>query len=260
MHDKMDYSKTACFPLARKMKGLDGFLKLLVKVSRIFAHGHGNGKYADYNLDAFQNNNFTVGSIAKLLRNLEDLPTKSLRSLFRGDDSTKLYQTLFTGSKICLNSLGDVPLTPLKLDHQLSPVLYIQIDNSWRKNKNMYVFCLWSFLVARRIVKEAVVSFMIVGHTHNDLEVLFGQWSMKFCKEDHPTLSSMMQSYMKLKKSPFIPHLIEEVPDFKAYIKPYSRMNNKQLMGHSNGRQYKFFIDNNGWLTMQYKLACIEIL
>jgi len=68
MHDKMDHSKTACPALAKKTKALDGFMKLLVKVTAMFAHGHGNGKYAHYNLDVFQSDsNFTMGPIAKLL-------------------------------------------------------------------------------------------------------------------------------------------------------------------------------------------------
>ena len=91
MHDKMDHSKTAC-ALARKTKALDGFMKLLVKVTRMFAHGHGDEKYAHYSLDVFpSDNNFIVGSIAKLLQNLEDPPAKSSRLLFQGGGSTHLY-------------------------------------------------------------------------------------------------------------------------------------------------------------------------
>ena len=54
-----------------------------------------------------------------------------------------------------------------------------------------------------------------------------------------------MLSYMSMEDAPFIPHLIKEVPNFKAYVRPYIGMNKKQLVGHSNGRQYKFFVDNN---------------
>jgi hypothetical protein len=36
-------------------------------------------------------------------------------------------------------------------------------------------------------------------------------------------------------------------------------MNKKQLVGHSQGRQYKFFMDDNGWPIMQYKMACTDI-
>ena len=141
----------------------------------------------------------------------------------------------------------------------MPPVLHIQMDNSWKENKNKYVFCFWSLLVARRIVKEVVVSFMIVGHTHDDIDASFGRWSMALREKDHPTLPLLMQSYMEMEEVPFIPHLIEEVPDFKAYVKPYIGMKKKQLVGYSNGRQYRFFMDDNEWPIMQYKLACTDI-
>ena len=259
MHDKMDHSKTACPALARKTKALEGFMKLPMKVTGMFAHGHGDGKYAHFSLDVFpSDSNFTIASIAKLLRDLEDPPVKSSRLLFRGSGSTMLYRALLRGSEVCMDSLGRVPSQPIEA-RPLPPVLHIQMDNSWRENKNRYVFCFWSLLVARRIVKEVVVSFMIVGHTHDDIDASFGRWSMELREKDHPTLPLLMQSYMNMEAVPFIPHLIEEVADFKSYIKPYIGINKKQLVGHSKGRQYKFFMDDNGWPIMQYKLACTNL-
>ena len=99
-------------------------------------------------------------------------------------------------------------------------------------------------------MKEMVVSFMIVGHTHNDIDALFGRWSMEPCDKDHPTLPLLMQSYMSMEEAPFIPQLIEEVPDFKAYMRPSIGMNKKQLVGHSNRRQFKDFVDDNKWPIM----------
>ena len=119
----------------------------------------------------------------------------------------------------------------------------------------MYIFCFWSLLVARQIVKEMVVSFMIVGHTHDDIDASFGWWSMELRGKDHPTLSLLMLPYMSMEEAPFIPHLIKEVPDFKAYVRPYIGMNKKQLVDHSSGRQYKLFVDDNEWPIMQYKRA-----
>ena len=105
MHEKMDHSKTTCPALARKTKALDGFMKLPVKVTGMLAHGYGDEKYAHYSLDMFpSDSNFTMGSITKLLRDLEDPPTKSSPSLFQGGGSTHLYEALLQGSEICIAS------------------------------------------------------------------------------------------------------------------------------------------------------------
>jgi len=105
----MDHSKTTCPALARKTKALEGLMKLSVKVMGMFAHGHEDGKYTHYSLDVFKtDSNFTVGSIAKLLRDLEASSAKSSGLLFQGADNTNLYPTLLKGNEICVNSLGDI--------------------------------------------------------------------------------------------------------------------------------------------------------
>jgi hypothetical protein len=75
--------------------------------------------------------------------------------------------------------------------------------------------------VAKNIFKEVFVSFLMEGHTHDDIDALFGRWSMKLHEEDFPTIPLLMKSYMDLDHMPVIPHMIEEVSDFKAFIKSY---------------------------------------
>jgi hypothetical protein len=68
MHDKMDHAKTASPIFLHKTKQLDGLMKLLVLVTGMLAHGHGDVRYAHYGLDIFAHDaNYTVGSFAKLL-------------------------------------------------------------------------------------------------------------------------------------------------------------------------------------------------
>ena len=64
----MDHTKTASHVLLYKTKQLDGLMKLLVAVTSMLAHGHGDVCYAHYGLDIFAHDaNYTVGSFAKLL-------------------------------------------------------------------------------------------------------------------------------------------------------------------------------------------------
>jgi hypothetical protein len=70
----------------------------------------------------------------------------------------------------------------------LPPVLYIQLDNACSDNKNRYTFCFFSLLVANGVFREVYVNFMLVGHTHEDIDALFGRWSMRLRGESmlHP--------------------------------------------------------------------------
>ena len=58
------------------------------------------------------------------------------------------------------------------------------------------------------------MNFMIFGHTHDDIDALFGRWSMALKKESFPTILMLMKSFMDVEAVPTIPHLIEEVLDF----------------------------------------------
>ena len=78
IHDKMDRSKTSSLHFSHKSKHIDSFMKLPIFVRGMIAHGHGGVRYAHYRLHIFPTNlNHTMGSIAKLLRNLKLLPKHS---------------------------------------------------------------------------------------------------------------------------------------------------------------------------------------
>ena len=106
IHDKMDHSKTSSPHFSHKSKHMDSFMKLPVSVTGMIAHGHGDVRYAHYGLDIFpSDSNHTVGSIAKLLRDLELLPKHSSRELFLGSRTAPLFTTLLAGAEMCTSSL-----------------------------------------------------------------------------------------------------------------------------------------------------------
>ena len=55
----------------------------------------------------------------------------------------------------------------------LPPVLRIQADNYGRENKNKYMFAYCASLVALGYFREVRLSFLIVGHTHEDIDQQF---------------------------------------------------------------------------------------
>jgi hypothetical protein len=78
IHDKVDHSKIGFLHFSHKNKVVDSFMKLLVAMIGMIAHGHGDLRYAHYGLDIYpSDSNHTVGSIAKLLRDLESPPLGS---------------------------------------------------------------------------------------------------------------------------------------------------------------------------------------
>ena len=218
IHDKMDHSKTSFPHFSHKCKHMDSFMKLPISVTGMIAHGHRDIRYAHYGLDIFPtDSNHTVGSIAKLLRDLELPPKYSSWELFSRSGSAPLFTALLAGAEMCTSSLPpqdaeEVPAKPLP------PVLNLQLDNATRDNKNRFVFVFCSLLTYHGVFQEVYINFLIVGHTHDDIDALFGRWSYKLRGTDYPTLPLLMKSCMDTESRPFIPHLFEKMPNFKKFV------------------------------------------
>ena len=230
----MDHSKTSSPYFSHKSKHMDSFMKLPVSVIGMIAHGHGDVCYAHYGLDIFPNDsNHTVGSIAKLLRDLELPPKHSSRELFSGSRTTPLFTALFAGAEMCTSSLPPLGAEEV-LAKPLPPVLNLQLDNATGDNKNRFVFAFCSLLTYHGVFQDVYINFLIVGHMHNDIDALFGRWSYKLRGTDYPTLPLLMKSFMDTESRPVIPHLIEEVPDFKKFVEGYLCTGRDALARHMN--------------------------
>ena len=81
---------------------------------------------------------------------------------------------------------------------------------------------------------------------------------MALKKESFPTISMLMKSFMDVEAIPTIPHLIEEVPDFKKFIEDSIADGKNALLGHTKAQQFKFYLDVSGCPVMKYKLLCTD--
>ena len=50
--------------------------------------------------------------------------------------------------------------------------------------------------------------------------------------------------------------MIEEIPNFKVFIKPYMSKEVDRLVGHTKEQQLCFYIRDDGVFAMQFKLLC----
>ena len=87
--------------------------------------------------------------------------------------------------------------------------------------------------MAKGIFKEVFVCFLMVGHTHDDINTTFGRWNMKLHEEDFSTIWFFIKSYMDLDNVSVILHMIEEIWNFKAFIKAYMLKEVDHLVRHT---------------------------
>jgi hypothetical protein len=180
-------------------------------------HRHGDGAYAYYSKALWPiDSNFTISSPCHVLRALERAPIKHSKELFRAPPHNSFFDALLYGKSQCSSSIpslegyDDVPSPPLRRPAVPLPKrLYLQLDNSAKDNKNRFVMAFYSLLTARGIFKEVTVGFLIVGHTHEDIDAYFSYLSKLLKQKNTYVLADLMKAFMDLQKSTvFISELV----------------------------------------------------
>jgi hypothetical protein len=72
----------------------------------------------------------------------------------------------------------------LKMARPLPRVLFLTLDNTTKENKNKYVLAYLSFLVKQRVFEKVRLNFLLVGHTHEDIDQMFSCFSRNLRKKE----------------------------------------------------------------------------
>jgi len=93
IHEKMDHTKIGLPRLQVKNKMVVRLGQLLIMLTRMIAHGHGDEAFAQYSNELWPNDlNFTIGSLLCLLRTLEKELVCELQQLFDHELQNKLFE------------------------------------------------------------------------------------------------------------------------------------------------------------------------
>ncbi|KAL3697832.1 hypothetical protein R1sor_011908 [Riccia sorocarpa] len=179
-----------------------------------------------------------VSSLARCLRDLEQVSDNDHTcDLSRTTSNQSLFTCLFdqTSFKATLGREGAVDSTYFELhgsgsastattDMQattftkLPRAFMLQMDNSEKDNKNIHVLAFCSELVKLGIFETVEVNFLMVGHTHEDIDALFSKVSARTINKDLLTLPTLMAEVWESEAMHPVPLQLEEVADYKSYV------------------------------------------
>jgi hypothetical protein len=141
----------------------------------------------------------------------------------------------------------------------LPPILCIQADNCARENKNKFLFGLCATLVGLGYFEEVRVGFLLVGHTHSDIDQRFSSISYVLKGDDINSLSELL----KLLQNQIPSHadepvryaqLMENIWDWKGFITPHLQSSRSaEFIGMSEPHHFRFF-QRNSVPHVQYKI------
>ena len=107
------------------------------------------------------------------------------------------------------------------------------LDNCARENKNHYLFAYLSLLVAKGVFKTMHLGFLMVGHTHKDINAKFSRFSERLRIEMTFTFPRSMKHFQKCESLAVAPSLMTQVFDFKSFVQGYLCDGQESLVGHS---------------------------
>lgn len=113
-----------------------------------------------------------------------------------------------------------------------------------------------SLLTARDVFEEIHLGFLMVGHTHEDVDAMFGHFSETLMHHPSYSLADLMSLLMRARTPNPVPHFVQEVPDFKSYLEPYLLKGGDALIGHLQPRLFRLYVRGDGMPCLQYKLKC----
>ncbi len=70
------------------------------------------------------------------------------------------------------------------------------MDNCVKDNKNLHLLRFLSSLMARDVFEEVKLGFLVVGHTHEDIDGCFGYLLKKTKEENNYILANLMKAFM----------------------------------------------------------------
>ncbi|KXJ18305.1 hypothetical protein AC249_AIPGENE23463 [Exaiptasia diaphana] len=153
-------------------------------------------------------------------------------------------------TNLTLNVLLQIFLRIAK-EKRLPPYLLLQMDNCYRECKNKYVMAFASYLVEIELFKEVYVSYLMVGHTHEDVDQFFSRISLKLRSNNVWTLpqlhNTIRSSYNPVPESCDVKVMF----DISGWLKKHIV---RPLKNHVYPHAFKYYLDQkDGKAKMLYK-------
>ncbi|KAL3689378.1 hypothetical protein R1sor_015687 [Riccia sorocarpa] len=135
----------------------------------------------------------------------------------------------------------EIPISSQRPFTKLPPTFYIQLDNSGKDNKNWTVMAFLSELVTRGVFKTVIASFLIVGHTHEDVDAFFSKINRVLSGKHVSSISQLLAEVHGAEEKKSLPRFITEVADYKSHAKPY----HQPFTGFRDPVAFKFTMMDN---------------
>ncbi|XP_072050017.1 uncharacterized protein [Amphiura filiformis] len=133
----------------------------------------------------------------------------------------------------------------------LPNVCYVQMDNCARENKNKYFFALCCLLVELNVFQKIRVSFLPVGHTHEDIDQLFSRIAVHLRRFSIPTFTKLIHLLQgAVTKICTTAERFLNYFNIRDWLAPFI----SEVHDHCKPHAFRFTKNEQGRARMQYKM------
>ncbi|XP_062566153.1 uncharacterized protein LOC134228510, partial [Saccostrea cucullata] len=130
----------------------------------------------------------------------------------------------------------------LQMGNFLPPTLYIQADNCFRENKNRYTLGFCELLIWKNIFKEVHLSFLFVGHTHEDIDAGFSKIADQLRRNEAGTIPRLLSLIPNTRQ-------LRGLYDIKNWLTPCLN----SVAHHTKPHHFRFRRNEENKIITEYK-------
>ena len=132
------------------------------------------------------------------------------------------------GTNITIETLHRVLLYHFELHNKVpftQRTLYLQLDNTTKQCKSKYMLCYLALLVAWFVFDEAMLSFLMVGHTHEDIDQMFSRLAIWLRKHNATSRIGFREAILNAFKAKWggksVAENIDSAANISDFLKDY---------------------------------------
>ena len=146
-------------------------------------------------------------------------------------------------------------LTDLLKNGPLPTVLMLQLDNTTKQNKGQFLYGFLALLVEKGIFETVVVSFLPVGHTHEDIDQLFSRisvWLRHNNAAGRVSLEKAIRHAYKFEKTGEPAKVVhwDTIANISDWLRPYTNDFAEGCMQYRHCRFFRSAADKKVWLQV----------
>jgi hypothetical protein len=164
------------------------------------------------------------------------------------------------GNNVTIEVIHRVLLKTIKDEGRLPPVLYLQLDNTTKQNKAKYLMAYLHSLVDAGVFKKIIVSFLPVGHTHEDIDQFFSVLAKAlkhrncYTREELADIIANVLPKHEGFKHPVHVEMMDHIVNYSDFVEDRVKM----PVGIMVWNQFRFFKHEDGVVQLQCRESTLE--